>query len=142
MTLRKEQLFRELAREHGIDSQPGVLDFLRGLKRLGSPRTRAGHSTLFVAGGLQRVETRDVDAVVFRLAGWRLEFSRLRAYADRTHLCYSLDGTLGSDVLRRSVTTIDIPNGRFSLGGRPVTDDRRPVTGGGDSTFPASGEAR
>lgn len=37
MTLRKEQVFRELAREHGIDSQPGVLDFLRGLKKLGIP---------------------------------------------------------------------------------------------------------
>ena len=35
ITLRKEQIFRDMAREHGIDSQPGVLDFLRGLNRLG-----------------------------------------------------------------------------------------------------------
>lgn len=32
LTLRKEELFRERATRDGIDSQPGVLDFLRGLK--------------------------------------------------------------------------------------------------------------
>jgi HAD superfamily hydrolase (TIGR01509 family) len=32
LTLRKEELFRERAKRDGIDSQPGVLAFLRGLK--------------------------------------------------------------------------------------------------------------
>jgi HAD superfamily hydrolase (TIGR01509 family) len=32
LTLRKEELFRLRAKRDGIDSQPGVLDFLRGLK--------------------------------------------------------------------------------------------------------------
>ncbi|OQW95851.1 MAG: hypothetical protein BWK77_06770 [Verrucomicrobia bacterium A1] len=35
LTLRKEQLFRNLAAETGIEAQPGVLDFLRGLKHAG-----------------------------------------------------------------------------------------------------------
>ena len=33
LTFRKEALFRERAKRDGIDSQPGVLDFLRGLKK-------------------------------------------------------------------------------------------------------------
>ncbi len=37
ITLRKEQIFREMTREHGIDSQPGVLDFLKGLQKLRVP---------------------------------------------------------------------------------------------------------
>jgi beta-phosphoglucomutase family hydrolase len=35
LTLRKEELFRKLAAETGIESQPGVLDFLRELKQAG-----------------------------------------------------------------------------------------------------------
>jgi HAD superfamily hydrolase (TIGR01509 family) len=37
MTLRKEELFRERAKRDGIASQPGVLDFLRGLKERSVP---------------------------------------------------------------------------------------------------------
>ena len=126
-----------------LDSGAGKTSLTaRGLERLGSPRSRVGHSTLFVAGGVQRVEAQNVDGVVFMLADWRLEFPRLRAYADRTHLFYSLDGTLGSDVLRQVVVTIDAAGGRFSLGEGSLTDDRRPVTGGSDRRLSAQGEAR
>jgi HAD superfamily hydrolase (TIGR01509 family) len=37
LTLRKEELFRRRARRDGIGSQPGVLDFLRGLKERSIP---------------------------------------------------------------------------------------------------------
>lgn len=37
LTLRKEELFRERAKRDGIDSQPGALDFLRGLKERSVP---------------------------------------------------------------------------------------------------------
>ena len=37
LTLRKEELFRGRAKRDGIDSQPGVLDFLRGLKERSVP---------------------------------------------------------------------------------------------------------
>jgi HAD superfamily hydrolase (TIGR01509 family) len=37
LSLRKEQLFREMVARSGIDSVPGVLDFLHGLKHLGIP---------------------------------------------------------------------------------------------------------
>ena len=114
----------------------------RGLAGLASGRSRPRQSALFVAGGLQIVESRDVDGAAFLLAGWRLEFPRLRAYADRTHLFYSLDGTLGSDVLRQAVTTIDAGRGRFILGDGQPTGDRRPVTGGADGKAGTPGESR
>ena len=37
LTLRKEELFRERAKREGIDSQPGVLDFLRTLNSYSVP---------------------------------------------------------------------------------------------------------
>lgn len=37
LTLRKEELFRQRATRDGIDSQPGVLDFLRSLKQISIP---------------------------------------------------------------------------------------------------------
>ena len=114
----------------------------RGLERLGADRSRPAQSALFVAGGVQRVETRNVDGAAFTLAGWRLEFPRLRAYADRTHLFYSLDGTLGSDVIRQAVVTIDATGGRFTLGNEALTGDRTPVTGGGVSEVSTRGDDR
>jgi hypothetical protein len=126
-----------------LDSGAGKTSLTaRGLAGLGSVRSRPRQSALFVAGGLQLVETRDVDGAAFLLAGWRLEFPRLRAYADRTHLFYSLDGTIGSDVLRQAVTSIDAGGGRFILGDGQPTGDRRPVTGGVDGKVGTPGEGR
>lgn len=90
----------------------------RGAVSLGLAGGRARPATLLVAGGPRQVEAREVRHPALWLAGWRLEWPRLRAYSARTHLFYALDGTLGSDVLREAVTTLDATNGRFRFESR------------------------
>jgi len=69
LTLRKEELFRERAKRDGIDSQPGVLDFLRGLKERSIPcavgssaprlNVEAGMSVLKAAGLFSAIASGD-----------------------------------------------------------------------------------
>jgi hypothetical protein len=102
----------------------------RGLARLGVPAGRTQTATLFVAGGPRTVAAREARDVSLLLDGWRLDWPRLRAYPERTHLFYALDGTLGSDALRQTVATIDGTNGRFRLEARPDGPPREERPGG------------
>ena len=65
LTFRKEALFRERAKRDGIDSQPGVLDFLRGLKKRFIP-CAVGSSAprLNVEAGMEALKTKGVFAAI------------------------------------------------------------------------------
>jgi len=65
LTLDKEDMFRCLARETGIDSTPGVLDFLRSLKNLSIPLAVGSSAPrLNIEAAMDVLNARDIFDVV------------------------------------------------------------------------------